>query len=169
MKRKAERIPETITEQEFSEILKDKKLKGHHKLAFALGFYNCLRISEIVNLKQENIDWNRKLLLIKEAKGKKDRNIPISISIPKRLTDKYIPIKCGVRALEIIFKKKSKEILKRDLHFHSLRHSGATHKLNIQKWDSRALQQYLGHSSLNTTQIYLKVTPEDLIKLEWGE
>lgn len=159
------KIPETITEQEFIDIFKATKHK-HHQLAFALGFYNCLRISEIVKLKPENIDYGRKLLIIKEAKGKKDRNIPIAKEVYSQL--KYLPIKCKIRALELMFKKMGLKILNKNLYFHQLRHSGATYYYNIKKWDIRNLQVFLGHSKLDTTQIYTHVNPEDLTKLIWN-
>jgi len=163
---KARKIPNTITESELLEIVNhtDKK---HHKLAFLLGFYNCLRVSEVVKLRKEDVDDGRKLLLIRQAKGNKDRNIPIAKEVYRFV--KYIPIPCGVRALEIIFKQKGKEILNKDVHFHSLRHSGATHYLNVKKWDIRQVQVFLGHSNISTTQIYTHVSPADLTKLMWGD
>ena len=96
------KLPEIITEEELIEILKQTK-KKHHKLAFALGFYEAMRVSEVVNLKPENIDRQLKLIKIKQAKGKKDRNIPISPQIVKGL--KNLPIKCVIRALQTAFKK----------------------------------------------------------------
>lgn len=159
------KIPETITEEELIKIINATKYE-HHKFSFALGFYQCLRISEIINLKPENIDYGRRLLLIKQAKGNKDRNIPIMKEVIKGLK-RHIPLKVGVRALEIAFKNKAKEVLNRNLHFHNLRHSGATHLLNVKKWDVRQVQVMLGHSRLDTTQIYTKVVPEDLVKLVW--
>lgn len=158
-------IPETITEEEFLKILKATK-KNHHKLAFALGFYNCLRISEVVNLKPEDIDYGRRLMKIKQAKGKKDRNIPMAPEVLRGL--KNLPIGTGGRYLQKLIKEKSIEVLKKDIHFHTLRHSGATHYLNVKKWDTRYLQQFLGHSRLDTTQIYTHVNPEDLMKMMWG-
>lgn len=208
------KIPETISEKEFLEILKHTKNKNH-KLAFALAFYNCLRISEIVGLKKqvskccgseiikirhkgkrqslicsnckkeltmndikrhqtewdifpltkENVDYGRKLLLIKQAKGKKDRHIPIAPEMIRGL--KNLPVNRGVRALEIAFKKEAMKILKKDLHFHCLRHSGATHYLNVKKWDVRYVQQFLGHSNINTTTIYTHVNPQNLVEKMW--
>jgi len=114
------KLPEIITEQELQKILKVTK-KQTHRLAFALGFYQAMRISEVVNLKPENINKGQKLILIKQAKGKKDRNIPIAPEVMKGL--KYLPIGVGIRALQKSFKKNLKIALDRDdLHFHSLRH-----------------------------------------------
>ena len=156
------KIPETITENELLSILKITK-NPKHKLAFALGFYECMRISEIVNLKPENIDHGRKLIMIKQGKGDKDRNIPIAKEVLYGL--KNLPVGVGVRALQKIFKKYGKEALKKDLHFHTLRHSGATHYLNVKKWDIRQVQVFLGHSNIAITEIYTHVNEKDLTKL----
>lgn len=163
----ARKIPETITEEELLKLLKEVKLK-HHKLAFALGFYQCLRVGEVVKLMPEHVDLKRHIIMVKEGKGKKDRNIPINQNITRMLG--HLPIKCGVRALQIAFKEYSKRVLGKNLHFHTLRHSGATYYHNARKWDVRHVQQFLGHSNLDTTQIYTHVNPQDLAKLMgWEE
>jgi len=160
------KIPEVITEEELIKLLNAVKHK-HHKLAFALGFYEGMRISEIVNLKPENIDKEQRIIRIKQAKGSKDRNIPIAPEVMKGI--KILPIRCGVRALEIAFKKKAKEVLGKDLHFHLLRHSGASHYLNKKKWDLRSVQVLLGHSRINVTEIYTHISPENLVNRMWDE
>jgi len=155
-------IPETITEEEFIKLLRQVK-KKHHRISFILGFYGCMRVSEVVNLKPENIDRGQRVIRIKQAKGKKDRNIPIPPQATRGLS--YIPVGCGARALQIAFRKYAKDVLKKELHFHSLRHSGATHYLNKKRWSTRQVQQLLGHSKIQTTEIYTHVTPQDLINL----
>jgi len=159
------KIPTTIKEDELLQILRKTKHK-HHLIAFALGFYQCLRVSEVVKLQQEHIDKGRKLLYIKQAKGKKDRHIPIAPEIMGSL--KHVPVGCGIRALQIAFKNKAMEVLGKDLHFHTLRHSGATHYLNVKKWDIRQLQVLLGHSNIQITEIYTHVDPVDLVNKMWG-
>lgn len=160
------KIPETIKEAELKQILEATK-KPHHKLAFALGFYEAMRVGEVVNLQPEHVDKPSKLIQIKQSKGSKDRNIPIAPEVERGL--KHLPIKCGIRALQIAFKKKAKAVLGKDLHFHTLRHSGATHYLNVKKWDTRQVQVFLGHSRINTTEIYTHVNPQDLIDLMWSK
>lgn len=167
-------IPDTISEEELIEIVTTKGIKKHHKTAFLIAFYLSLRVSEVVKLLPEHIFVKEHLVKIKQGKGKKDRNIPITKPLKlKPLTVVYalnrLPIGCGVRALEIAFKKYAMRVLKKDLHFHTLRHSGATWLLNKKKWDIRKVQQFLGHAKIQTTEIYTHVTPQDLIELEWGE
>lgn len=160
------KIPETINEEEFLKLIRAVK-RQHHRIAFILGFYGCMRVSEIVKLKKENIDRGQRLIRIKEGKGKKDRNIPIPREAVRGLS--HIPLDCGVRALQIAFKGYSNKVLKKDLHFHSLRHSGATHYLNKKRWNLREVQQLLGHSRLDSTAIYTHISPQGLIDKMWEE
>ncbi len=157
---KMRKIPDIITEEEFITLIRKVRQK-HHRIAFLLGFYACMRVSEVINLKKENIDRGQRIIRIKQAKGSKDRNIPIPPQTVKGLS--HIPIKCGARALQIAFRKYGKDILNKEIRFHTLRHSGATHYLNKKKWSTRKVQQLLGHSKIQTTDIYTHVTPQDLI------
>lgn len=160
------RLPETISEEELVKVIRATK-KKHHRLSFILGFYACMRVSEVVKLRPEDVDRGQRLIRIKQGKGGKDRNIPIPPQAVKGLS--HLPIPCGVRALEIAFKNYSNRVLGRDLHFHSLRHGGASHYLNKKKWNIRQVQQMLGHSRLDTTMIYTHVSASDLIEKMWGE
>lgn len=158
------KIPETITEEELMKVIKyaPNKQSG---IAYAITFYEALRISELIKLKPENIDISRRTLYLKQAKGNKDRNIPISPKVTPML--RHIPITIGVRALQKSFKKACLQALNRDLYFHCLRHSGATHYLNVAKWSTRHVQQLLGHAKITTTEIYTHVNPSDLIAKMW--
>lgn len=163
MKRK---LPEILTEEEILKIIKATN-KPKYKLMVALGFYQGMRVSEIANLKLENVDKNMKLLRIKQAKGSKDRNIPIAKEVYKGL--KHLPIGIKIRAMQTAFKKLVKKAgITKDIHFHSLRHSGATFYRRIRKWDIRELQVFLGHSDISTTQIYDHISPQNLMdKMGW--
>lgn len=159
------KIPETISENELLSIIKAAKKKDH-KVAFMLGFYACMRVSEVVKLQQHDIDRGQRLIRIKQAKGGKDRNIPIPPQTVKALS--AIPLSCGVRALELAIKHYGKKATGRDIHFHTLRHSGATWYNTVKGWDVRYLQQLLGHSRLETTSIYTHVRPQDLAAKMYG-
>ena len=158
------KIPETISEKEFLQILKVTK-KPHHRIAFLLGFYGAMRVSEIVNLKQEHIDRGQRIIRIKQGKGNKDRNIPLPPQAVRGLS--HIPIPCGIRALQIAVKAKAKKALGVNFKFHGLRHSGASFYLNEKGWSTRQVQVLLGHSKVSTTEIYLHVTPTVLIDKMW--
>ena len=169
------KIPETITEEELIKIVNDPevKKKTKNRIAYLFSFYQCLRISEVVKLTPQDYDPNTKLLHIRQAKGNKDRRIPIAPQTIRAI--KFLPLGSdkakdkGIRALQYALKKDGKRILNKDLHPHTLRHSGATYYLNSKKWDIRQLQRFLGHSDIKITQIYTHVTPEDLTKLMWDE
>src|SRR3990167_9955227 len=134
------KLPDIISEAELQQIVSATR-RSNHRTAFALGFYQAMRVSEIVKLLPENIDWNAKLIMIKQSKGAKDRNIPIAPQIYKSLKN-FKPVGCGVRALEIAFKKKAKEVLNKDMHFHELRHSGLTYYGAVKKWPVLDLMRF---------------------------
>lgn len=160
------KLPETIGLEDILKLLRSVQ-KPHHKLAFILGFFGCMRVSEVVHLRLEDIDFGQKIIRIKQGKGDKDRNIPIPKEATIQALKGYIPVGCGVRALQISFKGYAKKVLSRDLHFHSLRHSGATYYLK-KGWNIREVQQFLGHSRLDTTMLYTHVGVDDLVKKIWG-
>jgi len=168
----ARRLPQTITEEEFVKVIRRVK-KDHHKAAFILGFYQGLRVSEVINLRPENIRFNEHIIEIKQGKGQKDRHIPIvkpilmgEQTVIRAL--RKLPVPCSIRALQISFKGYAKKILNRDLHFHTLRHGNATWLLNKKKWNIRNVQAFLGHSRLEIVQIYTHMSPQDLVDLEWS-
>ncbi len=176
-----QKLPEVLTEKEMIQLLKGTK-NNKHRFAFALGFYEALRVSEVACLLPEHVNKESKLLLIKGsdaskglkgAKRGKDRNIPISPEIMRGL--KFLPVGSlkakdrGIRALQIAFKKQLLKVLDRtDLSFHSLRHSGVTHYLN-KGWSSLEVQRLAGHSRIATTEIYTHINPQNLVNRMWGE
>lgn len=129
------------------------------KAAFVLGFYQVMRLQEVLNLKQEDIDQERGFLHLIQAKGKKDRDVPIQKPVLKFL--KYFPLNFGKRTLQRETTKWGKKILGKHLTFHMLRHSGSTYMLE-RGVDIRYVQALLGHSNITTTQIYTHVTPSAL-------
>ena len=163
------KLPEIITEEELIEILKVTKSPQHH-IAFALGFYEAMRVSEIVNLNRDNIDKQQRLLRIKKAKDSKDskdRNIPIAPQVFESL--EHVPLTIGVRALQTAFKKCSQEALGKDLHFHQLRHSGISHYLVKKKWSPVDVQRFAGHSRISATKAYTHINPQDLVNRMWND
>lgn len=152
------KLPQIITIEEFDKLLKHTK-KPEHKLAFKLGFLCCLRISEVLKLTQEDIDKGRGFLFIRQAKGKKDRYVPIAMPLTKDL--KNIPLRIKRRALQSAISIISEKCLGKRIHFHTLRHSGATYYLN-KGMNLREIQQLLGHSRIDTTTIYTHINPIDL-------
>lgn len=161
--KKSRKLPDYINEEEFIKIIKLVK-QPQHKLAFILGFNSGLRISEITKLKPENIDFQGKRIFIKDSKYGRDRVVPLPKGFPESYL-KNIPLKCGVRALQIAFKNYTKKagIIKPNLHFHSLRHSFAVRCME-QGIPLNQIQVLLGHENISTTSIYLKINPQDALK-----
>lgn len=165
-----QKLFETITEEQLVKVIKETK-KSKYKLAFMLGFYQCLRVSEIAKLRAEHIDKNLKLLYIKQAKGHKDRNIPIAPEVFSKL--RYLPCGSdkakdfGVRAIQYAFSKATEKALGKALNIHILRHSGITHYLTKKKWNTMQVQRLAGHSKSAITEIYTHINPEDLVERMW--
>lgn len=165
---KEKRLPKVLSKEDVKKIINSLKNIKHRlilKTIYGLG----LRISELQNLKSENIDFTRKLVLIKEGKGKKDRYINLPESLSEELKS-YIKLnsspyvfngrnnKLSIKTIQKIFENalKKSEINKK-ASCHTLRHSFATHLLE-NGTDIRIIQKLLGHNKLETTQIYTHVS-----------
>ena len=159
------KLPEYLTKEEFKELIKATKQK-HHKIAFLLGFGAGMRISEVINLKPELINFDSKQIKIIDGKGGKDRVVPIPKGFKPTMV-KYIPIKCSIRALQIAFKRSCEKagLLKDkpNLHFHSLRHSFGT-LLAGSGMPIHYIRTLMGHSNISVTNIYLQANPKDALE-----
>ncbi len=168
--RRSSRLPVVLSKPEIENIF-DAIDNVKHKLIMKVAYSAGLRVSEVVKLKVEDIDFDRKLIHIKMAKGKKDR---ISLLSEKLIPDLKNLIfykqpkdwlfeseRGGVlstASLQKTFKKALKKAcIKKSATFHSLRHSFATHLLE-NGTDIRYVQELLGHQNIKTTQIYTHVT-----------
>ncbi len=153
------KIPEVITEKEVLQIVKaTKKLKL--KTAFMFGFYQCLRVSEVINLNKKDIDTVKDFVHIKGGKGDKDRDIPLMDEV--KHYKRYLPLKITRQGLHKAIKTKAKKVLNKNIHFHTLRHSGASMYLNDREIGIKFIKDFLGHEKLSTTEIYLHVNPQQL-------
>ena len=143
-----------------------KKMIPRDTLLVELDWRTGLRRSELSNLEARDIHSD--FLFVRNGKGEKDRVIPLTPTIAEKLND----FTRGMKPDEKIFKlnptslgMKIKDLAKRagldDFHCHSLRHKFATDLLDHGA-DIRAVQQLLGHTNLNTTQVYLAVTDKSL-------
>ena len=161
IKKKTHKLPEYMLDEDFNKLINLIK-KKHHKLAFILGFHSGLRVSEVVNLKKEDINIKSKRIFIRQGKGGKDRVVPLPKGFPTSYL-KHIPLKCGIRSLQIAFKSAiNRAKLNNKLHFHSLRHSFAVRCMD-KGIPLNQIQILLGHSNIQTTSIYLKINPQDAL------
>jgi site-specific recombinase XerD len=170
--KKERHLPQVIDKNHIiNQINKINNLK--HKAILSLTFSVGLRVSEVVNLKIEDIDSRRMLIHIKNAKGRKDRIVPLSENILKLLRNYFrifrpkeylfngqFQLKYSVGSCQKIFKKYIDE----KSHFHILRHSCFTSLLECGT-DLRIIQKMAGHSSSKTTEIYTHVSTALLQKV----
>lgn len=135
---------------------------------FALMYDTGMRVSEAVTLTREHLNLKDCLCLVM-GKGSKERFIPFS-DIARKLCVDYLA-SCGeVSILFPVSRQRVWQLFKyyaklagitKPVHPHTFRHSIATHLLN-NGMNLRYLQEFLGHSSLDTTQIYTHVSMEKL-------
>jgi integrase/recombinase XerD len=162
---KRQPLPQAISDEEFNLILKkvsDKKNFKESKIAFLLAYEAGLRISEIKHLQKEDIDLKSKRIFIRLGKFSKDRVVPLPKTWKTYMMD-FIPIKKSVRSLERNFKNAVKIAGVNSIyHFHSLRHSFATHCLE-RGMPINQVQLLMGHSSVGTTNVYIRANPQDAL------
>ena len=171
------KIPTVMSITEINKLcdIKEKTYQAiRDKAIIELMYSSALRLSETTSLNMSSIDLESKLLVV-EGKGKKTRYLPVGdcalsaikswIKVRKEISDKnenaLFLNKYGKRISNrsiqqrIIFwcKKKS---LNYAINPHVLRHTCATHLLES-SGDIRAVQEFLGHQDISTTQIYTSV------------
>ena len=167
-------IPVILTSEEVKKLIESTQNIKHRLIIKIL--YGCgLRVSEVINLKKEDIDFNERLIKIRLAKGRKDRFVNIPNSVFNELNNYYELVnedflfpsnrggKLTTKTIQLIIKNSARRAgIKKNIHPHTLRHSFATHLLE-NGTDLRIIQKLLGHSDIKTTQIYLSVSNQ-LIK-----
>ncbi|PJB14738.1 MAG: integrase [Flavobacteriales bacterium CG_4_9_14_3_um_filter_32_8] len=168
-------LPNVLSKGEVKAIL-DAPTNVKHKAMLSL-IYSCgLRCGELINLKPNDIDSCRNIVVIRNGKGKKDRITPLSIKILDLLREyfkKYKPStylfegqnkgeKYSDRSLQLVLKQcLRKTKITKPVALHWLRHSYATHLLESGT-DLRYIQELLGHNSSKTTEIYTHVSTKNL-------
>lgn len=176
--KRAKKLPMVLSRQEIQKIL-NQITNFKHKLILSIMYAGGLRVSEIIDLKVKDVDFESKTLMIRAGKGKKDRITVLSENlIPqlKSIVNANIPEnylfpsnrggKLTSRSVQKIFYTALKKSgVKKIASCHSLRHSFATHLLE-NGVNVRYIQELLGHSNLRTTQIYTKVAKHNLAKIK---
>ncbi|MEJ4089381.1 site-specific tyrosine recombinase/integron integrase [Galbibacter orientalis] len=167
--RKSKKLPVVLSKEEFLSIISStKNLK--HKCIISLLYSAGLRRSELLNLKLTDIESNRMLIRVRDAKGNKDRYTILSknILIDLRAYYKnYRPTNYLFEGQEkaqyspnsvgnVVSNTAKRAGIKIPVTAHTLRHSFATHLLEAGT-DIRYIQLLLGHNSTKTTEIYTHV------------
>jgi site-specific recombinase XerD len=176
------KLPEILTADEINKLLRlfncRYKTNQRNRAMILLAYKIGLRVSEIVNLKWNDIDKNSGRLHLKQGKGKKDRILYASPSLlnelinqSKRYTDNQMtgniflnhnnkPVQ--TQYLRNMIKRKAlKSGINKNIHFHTFRHTFATEILK-ETGNIITVKECLGHSDIKTTAIYLHMCNEDI-------
>jgi integrase/recombinase XerD len=184
--RKWERLPKSLSKSEVRSFLESSESLGppaptmvRDFVMFELLYSSGLRVSELVSLKLEDINFEAGFLRV-IGKGSKERIVPVNMraieriksymshqraQILKRRMSSYLFVTNRARPMtRQRFWQTIKKIGRKlgiEISPHTMRHSFATHLLEGGA-DLRSLQKMLGHSDISTTQIYTKVTTDRL-------
>ena len=178
--KKPYQLPKVLGEVEIGKLFNALKNKKHKAILFT-AYSAGLRVSEAVSLEVTDIDSDRMQIFVRNAKGKKDRYVmlsPVLLDIlrnyigeckprPKKyLFEGTVPGEAlsSRSAQKIFLEAKQRAGLKKELSFHSLRHSFATHLLE-NGVDIKYIKDLLGHFSITTTNRYLNVKWESLVNI----
>ena len=175
MPKKERKLPEVLTKEEVRNLI-DSTDNRKSRLIISFLYSTGLRVSEVVNLKVDDIDFKENTGWVRAGKGSKDRLFTVSKNLAEELKE-YL----GEKEHEYVFSKE-KPLTTRNIQKivqgtrrraginkrvtpHTLRHSFATHLLE-DGTDIRKIQMLLGHASLNTTQLYAHVSAEEIKKIK---
>ena len=176
--KREKKLPIVCSVEEVAAILKGTaNLK--HKCILYLIYSAGLRLSEVIHLRPEDIDSDRMTIHIRNAKGKKDRISLLSDRALTLLRQYYKEYRPKTWLFEGQFgnqysKSSVQKILRaalgttnirKKVTVHTLRHSFATHLLESGV-DLRYIQNFLGHESTRTTQIYTHITKKGIEKIK---
>lgn len=169
------KLPVVLTQDEVV-VFFDVCDKRRNLTAFLCAYACGLRVSEVANLRVEDIDSDRMVIHLRQAKGWRDRYVPLSPNLLQALrrywkdcqpskwlfpgVPKTRPITIGTleRACRATAELAG---FKKRVTMHTLRHSYATHLLEAGV-DLRTIQVLLGHRSVRTTANYTHVSNERL-------
>jgi len=173
-------LPKSISEKEVETLLNSingsSNIELRDKAMLELLYATGVRVSELVNIKVNDIDFNRRVIRV-IGKGSKERLVPFGekafialnnylASRENRITKEIFLSNRGTGITRISFWNRVKFYLNRcglsiEISPHTLRHAFATHILN-RGADLRSVQMLLGHSDLSTTQIYTHIAKQRL-------
>lgn len=171
------KLPVVLSKPEMRRLIATPKLQKHRLLLALL--YGCgLRCNEVRNLKICHLDFERRLLHVKNGKGRRDRYVPLNLALieqlkayitrqhPKEYVFNGTPLardatskkwRYSQRGAQWVVKTAaSKSGILKSVSVHTLRHTFATHLLE-DGLDIVTIKELLGHSKIETTLVYLHV------------
>lgn len=163
-----QKLPSVLSKEEIKQLL-DVTTHKKSKLIIKLLYSTGIRVSELVSLKWKDLEPSQGTAWVRQGKGQKDRLITVSKKLCEELQEireesQYIfPGQKGemsTRNVQSIIKRAQKKAnIDKEITPHTLRHSFATHLLENGN-DLRIIQELLGHSNIQTTQIYTHISSE---------
>jgi integrase/recombinase XerD len=170
--KKDKKIPVVLTKEEVVKLIESTENQKSN-LIIQFLYSSGLRVSELVKIKREDLDFNEHTGWVRGGKGKKDRMFVLSEKLSKKIQrfiekhddwnyvfSKEKPL--TTRNIQKIIQTSCRNSgINKEIHPHTLRHSFATHLLD-QGIDLRKIQFLLGHSSIATTQIYTHISNEQV-------
>ena len=173
--RKERRLPAVLAPGEVARMLARARNPKHRALLMLL-YSAGLRVGEVVRLRPEDLDVERRLVRVRRGKGGKDRYTLLArraVEAVRLYRDAYpterwlfpgsrLDRHLTSRSVQRIVKHAAKAAeIEKDVTPHTLRHSFATHLLEGGT-NLRVIQELLGHQSARTTQIYTHVAQTTL-------
>ena len=176
VKRIQNKIRSYINETELNDIcIKLNVLTNHYdkwSLILKFMFYTGLRLKEIVNLKRQDINLEKNIILVKDTKNGEERLIPFSDKL-KSLLENYFKNEQERKNTFNITKSTVKHICKtvkdnfnlKDFHPHTLRHSNAHYLLKLTNNNYDAVQKIMGHKNIEQTLAYSRLNDDEIMNL----
>ncbi len=172
------KLPAVHSPREIKKIIDSKSNMKHHTILM-MAYASGMRVSEIVNVCVNDIDSERMVIRIRNAKGKKDRQVMLSVKLLEQLRNYYKVYKPKVYLFEGMeggrYSERSVQQIFSGAKFicnnrksggiHSMRHSFATHLME-NGTDIRIIQELLGHNSVKTTERYTHVSIKSITNLQ---
>jgi len=171
-------LPIVLTKEEVVSLFNSLE-NNKHKLMLKLMYGAGLRVSELVNLRVNDLNLDNNFGFVRKGKGNKDRLFIIPRILKEELVDYAIKNRLGsdsylfngykgnmsVRSVQEIIKKASRKAkINKKVHPHTLRHSYATHLIE-NGYDVASVQSLLGHNSMETTMVYLHIARPNMINV----
>lgn len=169
--KRARKLPNVLSTDEVLALFRAVKNLKHRAILY-LAYSAGLRVGEVVRLRVPDLDIARRILTIRQGKGRKDRHTVLS-GVAIAAVQAYLAAErpghwlfpgqdrrayLSERTVQKVFEQaKTKAGLPKHVTVHSLRHSFATH-LHEAGTDLRVIQELLGHAQLKTTEIYTHVS-----------
>lgn len=170
-------LPEILSKSEVLRLCHAPKY-SKHRMLLLLAYSSGLRVSEVVNLKNTDINLERNLIHIRQGKGQKDRMVGLSGIVREfylkhsnewlREESEWLfpgqdrKTHLSIRTAQKIFDNaKIAARIEKKISFHSLRHAYATH-LHERGIGIRTIQKLLGHKNVKTTERYTHVSALDI-------